>query len=297
MAKTVIMNERNSGKMRKLKLGLIGADIEKSRSPILHRLAGRLSGIAVTYNLIRLESAMPESFDNTLSECESQGYCAVNITYPFKERAAEVVTITSEQIRKLGAVNTVRFNSAVEAQGFNSDYTGFKRAFESRFPGQLPGKVAIVGAGGIGRAIAFGLVDLRAEEIRLFDQEMLKSESLTRALRTQTKSRIRTCNALEDAVSHVDGLVNATPIGMYNHPGTAIPRVMIGTQSWAFDAVYTPVKTRFLLDAREAGLETLSGYELFFYQGVQAFEIFSGVCLTTSLSHILICIPYLFICS
>ena len=52
---------------------------------------------------------------------------------------------------------------------------------------------------------------------------------------------------------------------------------MIGTQGWAFDAVYTPLQTRFLQDATAAGLEILSGYELFFYQGVDAFEIFTSV--------------------
>ncbi len=45
---------------------------------------------------------------------------------------------------------------------------------------------------------------------------------------------------------------------------------------WAFDAVYTPVDTEFLCDARAGGLETLSGYELFFHQGVDAFKLFTG---------------------
>ena len=263
--------------MKKLKLGLIGVGIEKSRAPDFHRLAGHLCGIDVTYDLIQLESAVLERFDNALLECESQGYCAVNVTHPFKERAAEVVSIISEDVRKIGAVNTVRFSPETETQGFNTDYMGFKSAFDYRFPGQLPGKVAIVGAGGVGRAIAFGLIDLNAEEIRLFDQEMLKSEDLATALRTQTDSRILVCSNLADAATGVDGLINATPIGMHNHPGTAIPRFIIGTQSWVFDAVYTPVETRFLLDAMDAGLKVLSGYELFFYQGVEAFEIFSGV--------------------
>ena len=142
--------------------------------------------------------------------------------------------------------------------------------------------MALVGAGGVGRAIAFGLVDLGAEEIRLFDREMLKSENLAITLKPQTKSQILTYSTLEEAVTNVDGLVNATPVGMYNHPGTPIPRRMVGTQSWAFDAVYTPAKTRFLLDATDAELEILSGYELFFYQGVEAFKIFSGVCVDES---------------
>ena len=45
---------------------------------------------------------------------------------------------------------------------------------------------------------------------------------------------------------------------------------------WAFDAVYTPVDTRFLTEAAAAGLDTLSGYELFFEQGADCAEIFLG---------------------
>jgi shikimate dehydrogenase len=46
---------------------------------------------------------------------------------------------------------------------------------------------------------------------------------------------------------------------------------------WAFDAVYTPVETQFLQDARAAGLTVISGYELFFGQGVDAWDIFTGI--------------------
>ena len=45
---------------------------------------------------------------------------------------------------------------------------------------------------------------------------------------------------------------------------------------WAFDAVYTPVDTQFLRDAAAEGLQVMSGYELYFYQGLHAFKIFHG---------------------
>ena len=48
-------------------------------------------------------------------------------------------------------------------------------------------------------------------------------------------------------------------------------------QTWAFDAVYTPVETPFIEAARGAGLWTMSGYELFLYQGIDAFRIFTGI--------------------
>jgi shikimate dehydrogenase len=63
---------------------------------------------------------------------------------------------------------------------------------------------------------------------------------------------------------------------MSGRPGSAIPANLLGGQSWAFDAVYTPIETEFLRAARAAGLDTLSGYELFFQQGIKAFELFTG---------------------
>ena len=142
-----------------------------------------------------MEPGLPDAFCDALSKCSSQGYRAVNVTHPFKERAEEIVHPTSEKIRRLGAVNTVRFDPTAGPQGFNSDCTGFKRAFGARFPREAPGAVAIIGAGGIGRAIAFGLADLDADDIPLFDQERLKSESLAAALRPQSEARILKCRA------------------------------------------------------------------------------------------------------
>ena len=265
------------GTTQEIRLGLIGVGIERSRAPELHRIAGELCGIAVTYDLFSLKSGLPADFDSALAACRSRGYRGVNVTHPFKERAAQVVESAPEQVRRLGAVNTVRFDSAPGTQGFNTDYTGFKRAFRSRFPNRLPGTVAIVGSGGVGRAIAFGLADLGAQEVRLFDQDGPRSERLAIALRSHADVRITLCKSVEEAVTGADGLVNATPVGMHQYPGTPIPKAMIRDQSWAFDAVYTPVQTRLLLDATDAGLDVLSGYELFLYQGIDAFELFTGL--------------------
>ncbi|MGH8678146.1 MAG: shikimate dehydrogenase family protein [Burkholderiales bacterium] len=260
-----------------IKLALIGEGIGRSRAPELHRLAGGLCGLDVTYDLIDLKAAPRNAFDAALDACRSQGFRGVNVTHPFKERVAERVHVASETVRRLGAVNTVRFDSAAKPQGFNTDYTGFRTAFATRFPGSSPGVVAIVGAGGVGRAIAFALVDLHAKEIRIFDQETKKCERLASALRAHTETAVAICETLQGATSGADGIVNATPVGMHLYPGTPIPRSLIGAQSWAFDAVYTPTETRFLQDAMDAGLETLDGYELFFQQGIDAFEVFSGI--------------------
>ena len=263
--------------MLDLKLALIGVGISRSRAPELHRLAGEHAGVRLTYDLIQLQVSDPTAFDSALAACQAGGYRGVNVTYPFKERAAQAVHVSSDQVRRLGAVNTLLFHVRSEPEGFNTDYTGFKRAFASRFPARNPGVVAIVGAGGVGRAIAFGLTDLRAAEIRLFDQSIAKSHSVAAALGAQSATRVIVCTSLEEATTGANGLINATPQGMHQYPETPVAKQLIGGQSWAFDAVYTPTQTQFLTHAMDAGLEVLYGYELFFFQGVDAFEIFTGL--------------------
>lgn len=260
-----------------IQLGLIGVGIERSRAPELHRIAGRLCGLPVTYELIPLVSDRQDEFDAALAACRARGYRGVNVTHPFKERAAQAVAIAPESVRRLGAVNTVLFGDGAGPRGFNTDYSGFGRAFRSRFPGSVPGSVAIIGTGGAGRAIAFGLADLGAKTLRLFDRDRWRAERLAGALQLGGDVNVVLCDSVEDAAAGAEGLVNATPLGMHRHPGTAIPSAVIGAQAWAFDAVYTPVETQFLRDAAHAGLSILSGYELFFYQGMDAFELFTGV--------------------
>ena len=74
-----------------------------------------------------------------------------------------------------------------------------------------------------------------------------------------------------------DGLVNCTPLGMTGHPGSAMPRALMPRSGWAFDAVCTPLDTEFLRSAKSSGLAVLSGYELFFHQGIDAFRLFTGM--------------------
>ena len=87
---------------------------------------------------------------------------------------------------------------------------------------------------------------------------------------------VRIATSIEEACDGPDGLINCTPLGMERIGGTAFPPGMLTRKRWAFDAVYTPVETEFIRDARGAGVEVMTGYELYFFQGVDAFRIFTG---------------------
>lgn len=258
-----------------LKLGLIGDNIASSRAPLLHRLAGELCGIDVQYDRL-VPKDMGEDFETVFDRCPERGYRALNITYPYKERAAKRVTIEDPLVAAMGAVNTVLFNPS-GAAGYNTDYTGFIAAYRALRDDRAPGICCLVGTGGVGRAIAFGLVALGAEEIRLADRDTAKAEALAADLATLGRStRIVTAADAATAAHGAQGLLNGTPVGMVGHDGTPVPRAAMEGAEWAFDAVYQPVDTRFLQDAAEAGLFVISGYELFFHQGVRAWAHFSG---------------------
>lgn len=270
------MKSSSQSQARRLKLGLIGGNIRQSRAPELHRLCGELTGIEVTYDLI-IPADLGKDFDAAFEQCRSSGLRGVNVTYPYKEHAAAMVTIPDRHVRQIGSVNTVVFEEP-GPKGHNTDYSGFIAGYRSVFGDMPPGVVTLVGAGGVGRAIAFGLVSLGARGLHLVDREATKVDSLTEALQAAVNGSVAVeiFGDVADAVRGADGIVNATPLGMTGYPGTAVPLSLLGGQSWAFDAVYTPVETVFIQGARSAGLSILSGYELFFFQGVHAFELFAG---------------------
>jgi shikimate dehydrogenase len=261
-----------------IKLGLIGDNIADSKSPRLHELAGRLLGRPTTYDRL-VPKALGLDFDAVFDRAMAEGYRGLNVTYPYKERVVSRVSVPEPQVARLGAVNTVVFEPE-GPQGFNTDFSGFKAAYTNAFGAAEPGPVCMIGAGGVGKAVAFGLIDLGMTEIRLVERDLGKAEALAEALRAAAPGlATRVTDDPAVGAAGAAGLVNCTPVGMVGYGGTPLARDLMPGASWAFDAVYTPVDTQFLQDAAAEGVKVLSGYELYFYQGFHAISIFHGVSL------------------
>lgn len=260
-----------------LRLGLIGDNIKASRSPILHRLAGRQHDMKVSYELL-IPKELGLEFDALFAACAEGGpFRAINVTYPYKERAAKKVSIDDPLVKAMGAVNTVVFTEG-GAKGFNTDYTGFVSAYQGVRGEAAPGAVCMIGTGGVGRAVAFGLIKLGATEIRLCDRDLPKADAVAAELREVKPGLIvSTFSKAEEAAAGADGIINCTPVGMVGYEGSPIEAAALQGASWCFDAVYTPVDTQFLGDCAAAGLSVISGYELFFYQGYHAWTHFTGL--------------------
>ena len=180
-------------------------------------------------------------------------------------------------VNSIGAVNTLVFGPDHVVSGFNTDHSGLQRRWRERMGAETPGTVAIIGAGGVGRAAAFAFAGLGAEEIRVSDLDPGRAAKLVDDLLRSYPGTAVSRATQEAAVRAATGIFNGTPLGMHFSPGTPVSLDAIGGQQWLFDAVYTPVHTPLVQRAMEAGLMVFDGLELFLGQALDAFQHFTGI--------------------
>jgi shikimate dehydrogenase len=259
--------------------GLIGAPIAHSAAPAMHEQAAHDLGVGCHYQLIEVAGAKLEELRALLDGARRLGFAGVNVTFPYKEAVVALLDELSPDAAAMGAVNTVvvRDNRLI---GYNTDTTGFARAAADLVADSGQGSVAVIGAGGVGKAIAFALVNLGIVELRLFDADRAKADHLAQLLRPHGRAVV--ADSVEDAVRGATGLVNATPVGMLPSRESPVPEALLHRGLWVADAVYFPLWTPLLLAAKAKGARVMTGRELAIYQAADAFELFTGLVASTA---------------
>lgn len=257
-----------------MKLGLIGKAILNSSAPDLHVRLGKLTGIETSYELFDANESSQVSLEATVREVIAAGYRGVNVTYPFKEQAIGLADRISDGARMVGSANTLVFqDGSIVAE--NTDFTGFMSGYRASLGEREPGRVLVIGTGGVGKAVAFGVAQLGATEVLLVDIDTARAEQLAEELvRFGFSSRALRSDQVAGEAASCDGLVNCTPIGHEKSPGCPLPPQLVQSHHWVFDAVYVPAVTEFIATARAADASVMSGVSLFVFQGVDAFKHF-----------------------
>ena len=240
----------------------------------MHEQAGDGLGIRCHYHLIEIAGAGATELRALLDGIKRIGFAGVNVTFPYKEAVLPLLDDLSPAAREIGAVNTVVVRDD-RLVGYNTDATGFERAVSHLVKGSGHGPVALIGAGGVGKAIAHALARLGVAEISIFDTDRAKAEQIAAQLRGRQQIRIAT--SVEDALRGAAGVVNGTPIGMLPDRGTPVPDALLRRDMWVADAVYTPLWTPLLTAAKSNGAEIMTGRELAIHQAADAFELFTGM--------------------
>ena len=269
-----MMAEDRSSTDKKFLTGLIGAPIAQSAAPAMHEQAADALGVRCHYQLIEVAGADAAGLRALLDGVRRLGFAGVNVTFPYKEVVVPLLDEMSERARDIGAVNTVVVRDG-RLIGHNTDTTGFERAIADLVAASNRGAVALIGAGGVGKAIAFALASLGVAGISIFDADQAKAERLALQLRNRLQARV--VAGIADALQGAVGVVNATPVGMLPDRGLAVPEPLLNRDLWVADAVYTPLWTPLLTAAKARGARLMTGRELAIYQAADAFELFTGL--------------------
>jgi shikimate dehydrogenase len=262
-----------------IRTGLVGRGIQGSRSPEMHMQEAGANGLKLSY--VRFDLDQPPwdraSLVEVLDAAEAEGFAGVNITYPFKQEVIPLLTGLSPDAARLGAVNTVVFESG-RRTGHNTDWSGFAESFRRGLPDVALAEVVQLGAGGAGAAVAYALLELGVQRLRVCDLDAGRAEELVALLRGLFGSeRAEAAVSLPAALASADGLVNATPVGMRKHPGSPVPPRLLRPAMWVADVVYVPLETELLETARAVGCRTLDGGGMAVFQAAEAFRLFTGV--------------------
>ena len=252
--------------------GLIGNPVEHSLSPPLHEAGYEALGIDARY--VTFEPAVGDAAA-AIRGAATLGVAGLNVTVPFKRDVLEAVD-PDPLAERIGAVNTVDFGPIEEGtadrpRGYNTDAVGVQRAFDHHDVTLAGTDAVVVGAGGAGRAAAFALADAGASV-------HVANRTTERAVELAADVSDATGGGLDDLAARVaaaDVLVNATTVGM-EEDATPVPAEALHAELAVLDAVYTPIETRLLADAAAAGATTVDGAWMLLFQGVEAFERWTG---------------------
>jgi shikimate dehydrogenase len=258
---------------------VIGDPIEHSLSPAMHNAVFDKLGKNCVYTAFRIK---PGNLGDAITGMQAIGVGGINVTIPHKVGVMDFLDELSEEARIIGAVNTVKMGEKLE--GYNTDGLGALRALKNGGADPKGKQVLLLGSGGAARAIAVTLA-LKGEISGLTILGVIKEELEKLATDVSKNTQINAVGALlndetlKDGLSNADILIHATPVGM--HPKTdetIVTADMLSPDLKVMDIVYTPLETKLMREAKEAGLNAIiGGLDMFVNQGAEAEKIWLGI--------------------
>lgn len=239
---------------------------------------GRENGLSISYRLVDADRLGLDRDDlpALLDWAQRLGFDGLNITHPFKQAVVPLLDELSEDAADLGAVNTVVFQDG-RRLGRNSDWSGYSSAFRKALPEAVGDRVVLVGAGGAGVAVGYGLLEQGAEHVAVLDTDPERAHAcVVRLAKRYGDDRVAVTSDLASSLADAGGVVNATPIGMLGHAGMSVPADLVRSDLWVSDVVYFPLETQLVALARARGCRVLPGGGMAVHQAVGAFEYFTG---------------------
>ena len=256
---------RISGKTRVI--ALIGYPVGQSLSPAMHNSAFERLGLDYCYVALPVR---PEDLRDAVRGTKALDFAGANVTVPHKENVIPLLDEVDKEASLIGAVNTV-VNKDGRLIGYNTDGRGFMQGLAEE--GIEPGgrNILIIGAGGASRAIGHYLSE-KAGRLFLYDIDRKKAGRLASDL-GKTKGNVGVKDAPD--TGGMDIVINATPLGLKETDPLPFDVSALKPSQTVGDLIYK--ETPLLGEAKRKGCKTFSGLGMLLWQGVFAFELWTGV--------------------
>jgi len=254
--------------------GVMGWPVAHSRSPVIHGHWIARHGLKGAYVLLPVR---PENLELAIRALPALGFAGCNITVPHKINAMKLMDELHPSAKRIAAINTIVVQADGRLLGANNDGIGYIQSLRDADPAWRgdAGPALILGAGGAARAIVVGLLDEGAPEIRIANRTLEKAQ----ALAAEFGPRVRALPWAErnEAMAGALLLVNSTTQGMHDQPALDLRLDALPKSAMVSDAIYIPLETPLLRDARLRGHRTVNGLGMLLNQARPAFKAWFGV--------------------
>ena len=245
---------------------IIGDPIKHSLSPLLHNWIFSQLGIDAHYSKIRV----PQSQLNTYIEKIRKGELAgINVTIPHKTEIMQLVDEVNPRANLIGAINLV-MSSKGNIIGNNTDWYGFVLSLKKNKIDITQKEVILLGAGGVSKGIIFALKQQGVAKVHLFNRTIEKISQLCDEIIHPHK-----ISELENIIQRDSIIINCTSVGM-NTSDSLIDAGLLSKSQTVIDTIYTPLKTKLIVDAEKIGGRTMTGLDMFIYQALASQDLWFG---------------------
>jgi len=260
--------------------GVIASPVAHSLSPAIHNACFEDMNMNRLYLPLLVQGDL-KKFNDFLDNIIKRpwlNFKGLSVTIPHKANALDYVRTKQSFVEplaeRIGAVNTLLIEGEGKLSAYNTDYAGALDAITSNLAitktdlKSLP--VAVIGAGGVARAIVAGLSDAGAK-IKIYNRTVKKAKKLA----AEFGCDFAGLNDLQNLQAKL--LINCTSIGMYpDTDATPLPKECLKKDMAVFDTVYNPAETLLLKQAKAAGAKTIDGLLMFINQACTQFKLFTS---------------------
>jgi len=247
--------------------GIFGYPVEHTLSPAMHNAAFEALGLDYCYIPF---SVHPDLLSAAIEGIRALNLLGVNITVPHKERVMPMLDKINGEASFIGAVNTI-VSSDGQLTGYNTDGRGFMQSLSESGINVRERNVLIVGAGGAARAIGYYLAQ-EVKALYIYGRTRERAERLVQDLK-KVAVNVSTLQDISPA-DRFHMIINATPLGLRDDDPLPLDTGLLHREQMVCDLIYRD--TRFLREASKRGCATLNGLGMLLWQGVFAFELWTG---------------------